>query len=66
MSFVQREIDRIHAELLTTKDEREYDRLYAAQQALSWALDPTSFRSPYNAIKGIEESGPSVPPPPSI
>lgn len=51
MSFVQRELDRISA-ALGAPNQAEYDRLYAAQQALSWALEPTGFKSPYDEIMG--------------
>lgn len=40
MSFVQREINRIQETLTTGTDMPEYDRLYAAQQALLWVLEP--------------------------
>jgi len=32
-----------------------YVQLHAAQQALAWALDPTGYKSPYNAIRGVED-----------
>jgi hypothetical protein len=39
MSFVTRELDRIAARLREPGvPANEYERLYAAQQALSWAL----------------------------
>jgi hypothetical protein len=56
MSFIQRELDRIGAALGDKSNGENYERLYAAQQALAWALEPTGFRSPYNAIKGIPEA----------
>ena len=54
MSFLQRELDRIREALLSERDGEIYDRLYAAQQALAWASDPTGFRSPFNTITGAE------------
>jgi hypothetical protein len=54
MSFIQRELDKIEAALDSGDLSQDaYIQLYAAQQALSWALDPTGYRSPYNTIKGI-------------
>ena len=55
MSFMQRELDRIRQALLTERAGETYDRLYAAQQALAWASDPTGFRSPLNSIMGTQE-----------
>lgn len=51
MSFIQRELGRVTTELQTGKlaaDER--GQLYAIQQALSWALEPKTFKSPYDLI----------------
>jgi len=53
MSLLQRELDKIREALLTEKNQSTYDRLYATQQALVWALEPTGFRSPFNSIMGI-------------
>jgi hypothetical protein len=53
MSLIQRELDRVHAALLEPRladDTEEYRQLYAAQQALSWALDPGLFKAPYESI----------------
>lgn len=55
MSFVQHELDRIRAALGSTQNGQEYERLYAVQQALSWALEPTGFRAPYATILDIPE-----------
>jgi hypothetical protein len=46
MSLIQREIDRIQVALVSIKDERRYQELYAAQQALAWALEPIGMVSP--------------------
>jgi hypothetical protein len=54
MSFIQRELNRISAALLDPLSAN-YDQLYAAQQALSWALEPNGFKSPYDTIKGTPE-----------
>jgi hypothetical protein len=53
MSFIQRELDHLAVALREPRFAINYDRLYAAQQALSWALDPTGFKSPYALITGI-------------
>lgn len=55
MSFIQRELDRINGALLDPANADVYDRLYAAQQALAWAAEPTGFRSPYASVMGIQE-----------
>ncbi len=54
MSFIQRELDRISAALRESPDRNNYARLYAAQQALSWATDPGGFRAPFQAIMGTQ------------
>jgi hypothetical protein len=48
MSFVQRELDRIRNAL--ESHPKRYAELYAAQQALAWALDPDAFNQPFNTI----------------
>lgn len=55
MSFLQRELDRIRKGLLEPRGDEEYRQLHAAQQALSWALEPTGFKSPYDTIMGTPE-----------
>lgn len=57
MSFITRELDRISARLRepAVLPDGEYERLYAIQQALSWALEPTGFRAPYDMITGTQE-----------
>jgi hypothetical protein len=60
MSFIQREIDRIRPLLVANPDQPE---LYAAQQALCWALEPSGVKSPYEMItcSGAEPEGCSAP-----
>lgn len=53
MSFVQRELDKIAGALREPHLADKYEQLYAAQQALSWALNPSGFRAPYDEIMGI-------------
>jgi hypothetical protein len=55
MSFIQRELDRIGAALRADPQGNDYDRLYAAQQALVWATDPENYASPMKHIRGIQE-----------
>lgn len=49
MSFIQREIDRLREAILASEGDKR-DQLYAAQQALSWALDPACFKTPYSLV----------------
>jgi hypothetical protein len=51
MGFVDRELERVTTKLQAgplTDDER--GQLYAVQQALLWALEPDSFKRPYDMI----------------
>ena len=52
-SFVARELDRIAVALRGAPSPERYERLYVAQQALSWALDPVGFATPYDVAMGI-------------
>lgn len=70
MSFVQREIDRLNGALDDGVGNPRYPEIYAAQQALAWALDPLVIQSPYAFIAGSEAaagdcSAESRPPPSS-
>lgn len=51
MNFIQREINRIN-EAINSKGEESpaHHRLYSAQQALEWVLEPTGVKPPYEAI----------------
>jgi hypothetical protein len=51
MSFIQRELNRIHP-LLLDVHHPQHAELYAAQQALRWAQDPDGFASPYRMLRG--------------
>ena len=55
MSFVQRELEHIRTALLDSRDSSQRAELYAAQQALSWALEPSGYATPYAMIRGIRE-----------
>ena len=50
MSFVARELKRINMALNDPEYSEKYQELYAAQQALSWALDPYGFAKPYELV----------------
>jgi hypothetical protein len=50
MSFIQRELDLIGTALRQSQPGNDYDQLYAAQQALMWALEPDGFKSPYKML----------------
>lgn len=51
MSFIERELRRIEVALHEPQTDERYCQLYAAQQALGWALEPTGFMSPYDTIQ---------------
>lgn len=55
MCLVSRELEKLSRELLNAPEGR-YGELYAAQQALSWALDPQAFKSPFALIMGTQEA----------
>lgn len=50
MSFVQREYERIADAMRVPQSDDRYCQLYAAQQALAWALDPEGFAAPSATI----------------
>lgn len=50
MSFIKDEIDRINKLLVELKQGELYDKLYVAQQALTFALDPRIAKGPYDFI----------------
>ena len=50
MSFIERELDRIGDALQQPQPNNWYAELYAAQQALKWATDPTDFKAPYDML----------------
>ena len=53
MSFIKRELDRIRHVLCDPSKHNRYDELYAAQQALEWALEPHGYASPMKMITDI-------------
>ena len=52
MGFVERELQKINTALVATPAGALYDRLYVAQQALAWAIEPGGAKSPYNFLMG--------------
>lgn len=53
MGIIQREIDRIRSQIVPHSHPRQAE-LYAAQQALEWALEPSGVASPFQMITGNE------------
>lgn len=54
--FVQRELDKIAVALRADGVAPEcYGRLYAAQQALSWALEPSGFKTRSTGLWALRE-----------
>ena len=53
MSFIQRELDRVQRAMRDPSKGDHYDELYAAQQALVWALEPNGYASPVKMLTGI-------------
>jgi hypothetical protein len=56
MSFIQRELDRIGHAIRQAKPAPHYDELYSVQQALLWALDPNSYKSPYDFLVPVSDT----------
>ena len=61
MSFIQRELNKISFTLCKTPYGLSYRELYAAQQALAWALEPDGTRSPFQMIMGTHEGSTGYP-----
>lgn len=56
MGFIDRELQRLNAEIARKEDGPVRDTLYAAQQALAWAQEPNGFESPYELLtRGTQE-----------
>ena len=50
---IKQERDKIQSALLgPTTTTRQYEQLYAAQQALAWAENPELAKSPYDLVMG--------------
>jgi hypothetical protein len=64
MSLIQKELDRIGETIRQPHPVPRYDELYAAQQALMWALDPETYKAPYDLLAatiGIPEDSEGCP-----
>jgi hypothetical protein len=46
MSFVAREMEKLNKDLCMNPTGARYAEIFAAQQALAWALDPMAFKAP--------------------
>ena len=55
MTHIHVELGRISARLQSFPDPNEHAGLYAAQQALNWALAPSIFAPPFRTVTGILE-----------
>ena len=55
MSFLARELEKLSRALCENPQRDNHLELYAAQQALSWAMDPKAVKSPYEMLTGIQE-----------
>ena len=49
------ERNRLTAAIDSGSFREQYNRLFAARQALCWAINPESAASPYMSIMGIQE-----------
>jgi|GEM_PF-2800973 len=52
---IQAELDRIHEAIRGREYPEKHNDMYAAQQALAWAVEPEGAKSPYAMIMGIQE-----------
>jgi hypothetical protein len=50
MGFIERELNQVINAMSLPLGDKQYCHLYAVQQALSWALDPTAFASPLATV----------------
>lgn len=58
MTAIDDELQKIAAELRASPSPDRYTQLYAAQQALGWAVSPEGFAPPYETVM----SGKVLPP----
>ena len=69
MGFVKRELAKLSRALDEGVGNPRYPEIYAAQQALAWALEPTGYRAPMAYLTDIPEGSVDCPecrnPPPS-
>jgi hypothetical protein len=51
MHHIRTELDRIETALRDPQTDERYCQLYAAQQALAWAMNPSGFKSLFETIQ---------------
>jgi HEPN domain-containing protein len=66
MSFVSREIEKLNRALREAPEGDRRAELYAAQQALAWALEPCVIQAPSVTISGNDQEYCSYPLPRSL
>lgn len=49
---VREEFKRLDSAINDGSFREQHNKLYAARQALAWALQPEAYRSPYDSIMG--------------
>jgi hypothetical protein len=52
MSFIECELQKLSRALIDAPEGAQRSELYAAQQALLWAMEPAGFQSPHDMITG--------------
>lgn len=55
MGFIERELARITDALQSGSCGERREEFYAVQQALSWALEPGGYRSPFSLLADTQE-----------
>lgn len=61
MTYIQRELERLERALDNGVGNPRYPEIYAARQALAWAVDPEAFRAPYAYLNGTPEGSADCP-----
>jgi hypothetical protein len=56
MTYIEQELARLDGALDNGIGNPRYPEIYAARQALAWALDPGSARAPNAYLTGIPSS----------
>lgn len=59
MGFIDRELARIAAAMADEANEGQRGELYAAQQALKWATEPTGYAAPLDMVLQRTPEGPT-------
>lgn len=63
---IEIECNKISMALNEPQEKGLYEQLYAAQQALSWAINPLEAKSPYDMIMDIQADLIDCPPLPRL